>query len=155
MVEGCLGIFYMDDGVVVSQDPECIQGALNFLIGLLHRYTLVLNFVRSKSMTCHPGTLRSRVSEEAVGQHCTGRGDKYRERLRRRILFPDCGVELNAGSMTAHRRCTHGTGPEIDWNQIPVSQMEHITQLFDIILLTGTSQCPCPFPICPVFFPDL
>ena len=33
----------------------------------------------------------------------------YQERLRRRIPFPDCGVEITVGLMTAHRWCMHET----------------------------------------------
>ena len=49
-----LGIFYMNDGLLVSWDPEWLQGALNVLIGLFHKIVLVANFYKSKTMTCHP-----------------------------------------------------------------------------------------------------
>ena len=39
--------------------------------------------------------------------------------------------------------------PEIDCKRLSVSQTEHIPQVFDVIFLKGTSQCPCPFPGCP------
>ena len=51
-------------------------------------------------------------------------------------------MELTAGSMTEHRHRMHGTDPEIDWDRLPVSQIEHITQVFDVSSLKGTSQCP-------------
>ena len=81
----CLGIFYGENSVVVSRGLEWLQGALNVLIGLFHRYILVENVANSKAMTFHPGTLRCGTSEEAVGKSCTGRGVEYRERLRRQI----------------------------------------------------------------------
>ena len=42
----------------------------------------------------------------------------------------------------------HDTEPEIEWNQLPVSQIEKILQVFDISFPKGTSQCTCPFLIC-------
>ena len=74
MVGSCLGIFYDDNAMVGSRDLDWIQGALHVLISLLRRYGLVANFVKLKSMTCQLGTLRSGMSEEAVGRCCTGRG---------------------------------------------------------------------------------
>ena len=78
----CLGIFYTDDGIVVSRVLECIQVSLNIVICLFCWYGLVANVVKSNTMTCHPGALRSGVSEDAVGRQCTGIGAKYQERLR-------------------------------------------------------------------------
>ena len=78
----CLGLFYEDNIVMGSRDPEWLQGALNVLIGLFRRYGLVVNSAKSKVMTCHPGKIRSRILEEAVGRLYTGRGVTYREWLR-------------------------------------------------------------------------
>ena len=70
----CIGLLYADDGVVGSQDPEWLQGALNGLIGLLRRYGLVENVAKSKAMASHPGTLRYGMLEEGLVRRCTGRG---------------------------------------------------------------------------------
>ena len=107
------------------------------------------NTANSKATACHPGTLRSGMSEEAFRLRCTVIGVTYRKRLRRRITYPDCGVELAMGLMTAHRWRMHGMVPEVDWNQFSVSQAEHSMQVFDISFPKGTSQCLCPFPVCP------
>ena len=74
--------------MVVSQDPEWLQGSLNVLIVLFRRYKLVANVAKSKVMTCHPVTLYYGMFEEAVGPCCMGRGAAYRNRSRRRIPFP-------------------------------------------------------------------
>ena len=108
VVGSCMGIFYSNDGMVVSRDPGWLQGALNMIIGLFRWYRLVANFVKSKSITCHLGALRSGMSEEAVGQRCTVRGVTYQERPRQWIPCPYCGVELTAVLVKAHRRRMHG-----------------------------------------------
>ena len=66
-VRMCLGLFYADGNVVGSRDLEWLQGAMNVLIGLFRRYGLVTNFVKSKAMTCQPGTLQSGMLEKSVG----------------------------------------------------------------------------------------
>ena len=77
-----------------------------------------------------------------------GRGVTYHKRLRSWIPSPDWLVELTAGLMISHRRRTNGTNIEIDWNQLPVSQMEHIPQVFYVIFLKGMYQYLCPFSVC-------
>ena len=67
--------------MVGLRDPEWLQGTLGVLIGLFRRYGLVANVENSKAITFHPGTLRSRMSEEAVGKRCMGRSKAYRKRL--------------------------------------------------------------------------
>ena len=47
----CLVLFYADDSVVVSRDPEWLQGDLNVLIGLFRWYGLVSNVAKSKAVT--------------------------------------------------------------------------------------------------------
>ena len=46
---------------------EWIQDALNIIIRLFCQYKLVENIVKSKAMLFQTGTLRSEMSEEAVG----------------------------------------------------------------------------------------
>ena len=64
----CLVLFYVDDGMVGLQDTEWLQGSLNVIIGLFRHNRLLANIVKEKEMTCQTGTLRSRMSEEAVGR---------------------------------------------------------------------------------------
>ena len=71
----CLVIFYANGGMVGSRDPNWLQGDLNVIIGLLRRYVLVANVIKSKVVICQPGALQSGMSEEAVGLSCTGIGD--------------------------------------------------------------------------------
>ena len=57
MLGRCLVIFYADDGMVGSRDPEWIQGPLNVPIDLFRRYRLVANVAKSKAMTFQTVTL--------------------------------------------------------------------------------------------------
>ena len=58
---GCyMGMFYANDGLVGSWEPEGLQGAINVLICFFWWCGLVANISKSKSMTCQPGVIRSR-----------------------------------------------------------------------------------------------
>ena len=51
--------------------------------------------------------------------------------------------------MTVHRRRMYGIEREIDWNRLPVSQTEHIPQIFYISFPKVTYQRPLLFTGCP------
>ena len=56
--------FYTDYGILGSHNQEWLQGALNVLIGLFWRIGLVAKISKSKKIMCHPGSIRSAISEE-------------------------------------------------------------------------------------------
>ena len=69
------------------------------------------------------------MSEEAMALKCTGVGDSYQVRLQSQIPCPECGVELTAGSMAAHRCRMHVTEPAINWSWLPFKQTVHQPQV--------------------------
>ena len=60
-----MGVFYADNGIIGSREPEWIQGAINVLIGILKRFGQMTNVAKSRTMTCHLGVIYAGVSEEA------------------------------------------------------------------------------------------
>ena len=89
--------------MIGSRYPEWPQGAdLNVLIDFFRRTGLKANIEKSKAIICQPRAIRSGMSAEAFTRRSTGEGANYRDRLRRRIPCPECGVEMTAGSLTAH-----------------------------------------------------
>ena len=88
----CLGVFYSNDGMVISRDSAWLQHSMNILIYLFQRYGLAANIDKPHTMTCQPNTLRSGMSEYTKQLKCTEMGDSYNERLRRRIPCPEFGV---------------------------------------------------------------
>ena len=119
---------------------------MNMLVVIFWRYDLVANVVKSLLMTCQPGALGSQISADVKALEFTGVVDLYCMRLRRRIPFLECGVELTEGSMSAHCSCMHGAETEIYWNLLLVSQTEHCLQVYNVRFLRSTKRCPWPFP---------
>ena len=60
-----------------------------------------------KHPTCHTPKA---WSLEAYNQQVMGRGLFYRERIRQRIHFLECGVDLVVGWLTTHRQRQHEVG---------------------------------------------
>ena len=129
-------------GVGLRVASECAQ--------LSHRSLLVVWArckrckVSSNDVPTWSTTVRHVRGGDGVGMY--GFGASYRERLRRRIACPECGIELTDGSMPEHHRRMHMTEPVICWNWLLVSQMEHLPQVYDVSFPKGTTQCPCLFP---------
>ena len=67
-----LGVLYADDELLGSQDPDCLQVALNFFIGLFWRIGLASNIAKSKTIICQPGAIWLVMSEEVFGQSSKG-----------------------------------------------------------------------------------
>ena len=141
-------VFYADDGILGLQYPECLQGALNVLIGLFRRIGLAANVSNLKTMNFQLGEILLGMSVDEFPRRSTGEGDNYLERLRRRMLCPDCGVEMMEIYLKYHRRKLYGTNPKIDWDRIPVSQHKHLPQVYEIILPRDSIKCQCPFTGC-------
>ena len=110
-----MGVFYVNDSMIRSRDPEWLQGDTNVLIGLFIRFGLMANVANSNTMTCQLGCIFAGMKEEAFSPRIKGGGGTYRERIWWCIPYPYCGVELNCRSMTAHRRLFHGMKLVIYW----------------------------------------
>ena len=59
-----MGMFYEDEGIIGSREPQWIQGAINALIGLFIRVGLLVNVSKYKTMNSQPGEIHTGVSEE-------------------------------------------------------------------------------------------
>ena len=68
----CVGVFYAENGMVGSREPDWLQHAINVLVGLFRRYGLEANVEKSFKMTCQTGALRAGMSEEAMELKCMG-----------------------------------------------------------------------------------
>ena len=58
----CTGEFYTNDGMILSREPEWIQGAINFLIGIVRRVVLMANVEKSETTTCQIGEIQTSMS---------------------------------------------------------------------------------------------
>ena len=67
-----IGVFYADDVIMGSQDPEWIQGAIDVLIGLFYRVGLMANVAKYNTMTFQLGAIHTGMSEEDFSCRSSG-----------------------------------------------------------------------------------
>ena len=93
------------------------QAALDVLTGLFDRVGLHTNMNKKVGMVCQPYYIVNRQSEAACTHHITGLGRSFWERQKDRVRFPECEVELSAGSLSAHYQAQQSkewTPPMVD-----------------------------------------
>jgi Reverse transcriptase (RNA-dependent DNA polymerase) len=101
-------LFYADDSKVSSRDPAWLQGAIDVLAELFGRVGLKTNTDKTEVMICHPGHIRTRVSDEAYGQQLGFGGLTFRERSCQKVECPTCHVGLAQSSLRRHMQTRHG-----------------------------------------------
>ena len=93
--------FYADDGLIHSRSPVMLQEALMRLVALFERVSLKTNPNKTKAMTCIPGRIRTRLSDNSYANSRDGL-TYARDWTQRRVNCDQCGVELAAGLMDSH-----------------------------------------------------
>ena len=83
-------LFYADNGMLASSDPQWLKWAFTQLVGLFVRVGLNTNSGKTVSMTCRTCRTTGNQSEEAYGRLMTGEGPTFRERKRERVACGDC-----------------------------------------------------------------
>ena len=109
-----LCLFYADDGLLVSTNPELLQKAFDILSNLFDRMGLHTNAKKTKAMVCLPGNIRagqSTISHKSMlGQAEEGKTAK--QWATRNIKCPICNKEMQASSLRRHLQTLHGTDPQ-------------------------------------------
>ena len=105
---GKVAVFYADDGMVGSTDPDWLRSAIQHLCDLFRAIGLKPNTSKTQVMTCHPGDFRSVRSVDGYKRQLTGTGASYRDRKRRRTVCPVCDKDVSAASLASHLASQHG-----------------------------------------------
>ena len=103
-------LLYADDGLVASPDSAHLQRAFDALTCLFDQVGLRINDVKMVSIACRTCHTPHAWSMESYTQQVAGRGLYYKERICQRVLCPECGFELVAGLLAAHRQQQQGFG---------------------------------------------
>ena len=98
--------------MVVSSDPQYLQGLFITLVVLFDRVGLRTNFGKTFGMVCRPFQAAGTQSEAANGQQMTGEGLSYREQQKGRLHQRECGEEMASGLLEGHMTTQHGQAAE-------------------------------------------
>ena len=78
-------LFYADNGMVDSSDPQWLQGAFNTLVGLFDRVGLRKKAGKTVGKVCHPFQAAGNILEAAYGRRVAGEGPTYRDNLKGQV----------------------------------------------------------------------
>jgi len=115
-----IACFYADDGLIGARDPEWLQYSFNKLVGLFGRVGLETNTKKTQVMIGQPQFIPGPESEEAYSRRCSGVGETYSERRRRKVECPRCHLPLAEASLASHLRTQHGESPAHRYPAVPV-----------------------------------
>ena len=108
-------LFYADNGIVASLDPQWIQGEFSTLVGLVDRVGLRTNVGRTVGIVCCLYQAAGTRSEAAYKRRMAGEGTYYREQQKGWVQCREYGEEMAAGSMAGHMKTQHGRAAEEIW----------------------------------------
>ena len=109
-------LFYADNVIVASSDPQWLQGAFSTLVSLFDRVGLWTNVRKTLGMVCRKCQGEGTQLEVAYRQRMTGEGPSYRERQKVQVQCRECGEEMATGSMAGHIKTQHGRAAEKRWS---------------------------------------
>ena len=123
LMQDIVEYFYADGGLVVSTQTEKLQRLFDVLTDLFDQVGLQMIVQKTVSISCWPYHAPVGMLEVAYARWTPGVVPKYRERQRRRVQCPECGLELAVNSLPAHLQIQHGMGrggSQIYWISIPM-----------------------------------
>ena len=94
-----VALFYADIGLVASTDPGWHQSAFETLTGIFDRVGLQKNIRKTVGMVCNPCWAAGVRADEDYTQRMTGEGWSFKERHREQVICPECGKDLEKGSL--------------------------------------------------------
>ena len=109
-------LFYADYGMVVSLEPQWLQGAFITLVVLLYRVGMRTNVGNTVGMVCRPSQATGTQSEAEYRQLMTGEGPSYRERNKGLVQCRECGEDMAVVSLAGHMMTQHGKAAEERWS---------------------------------------
>jgi hypothetical protein len=101
--------FYVDDGLIASQDPVWLQEFFGILVGLFEQVGLFTNAAKTKVMLCIPGRIREGYTKEGYAKY-KSQTVTAANKKRRRVNCEICGASLAAGAYQSHLESQHDVG---------------------------------------------
>ena len=101
-----MAIFYADDALIASRDPELLQVAVDEMVGLFERVGLRTNTSKTKVMTCVPGKIRTRHSDDVYNNSIEGLTTAT-QRQARSVQCDICQKDMQARALDNHLATQH------------------------------------------------
>ena len=105
-----MAYLYVNDGLIVLTQPEKIKSEFDVLTCLFDRVGLRMNTKKMVSMSFQPCYDPGQMSSEAYKRRTTRTGPTFQYQQRRKVYFPDCGLEVASGLLLTHLQSQNGVG---------------------------------------------
>jgi hypothetical protein len=99
--------FYIDNGLIASQDPGWLQNLFNILLGLFELISLFTNLSKTKVMVCILGRIHEAYTEEKYVKYKSPTGASAGNK-HCWIDYEICSASLAAGSYQSHLESQQG-----------------------------------------------
>jgi hypothetical protein len=136
-------IFYVNDVYLASWDAGFLQHALTLLVNLFDHVGLQTNTLKTQTMICTPGWIRTQLSTESYSRMQWGRVNASKWNSCD-VKCHQCGKVLKASSLGCHQADVHDiyqqtvVAKELLEDQPPV--------LYTVSAELHARNLPCPFP---------
>ena len=87
-----------------------LQRSFDIITDLFDHVGLHKNLYKTVSMIFQPCRSLGGMSIEAYTNHMSGEGETYRYQLCQGVRLPECGDDMNAGSLQMHLHNQHSVG---------------------------------------------
>lgn len=142
-------LFYADDGLLASTNPNWLQKSFDSLVLLFARMGLKTNVKKTVSMTCTPHVKLPEYSKTAYDRYArNNRGEALHDNSPMpRVECTQCGLEVQQRNLLQHMRSAHGQA------QLNVcdKRTPEPAQTFtcSIPKISFRQPVDCPYPNCP------
>ena len=144
-------LFYADDGLIMSENPEDAQTTLNIFTDGFARIGLNMNAVKTEAMVLQGGKIYGSISQEAYDRRATGVGTTHRERSLQKVQCELCGETVNRQHIPKHQqtvKCKNNRGNYIHHCNKPdieeaTNDINVETKHYNVSVTPGKySECP-------------
>ena len=145
-------IFFADDGLLISDDPNAAQEALSIMTENFARVGLKMNALKTEAMTIKGGKVYEAISDEAYKRRKTGTGMTHREWNLEKIECNLCGELVGRQYMTKHQQTTKCKANQEKYKQKTITETSetshHEPQCYIINIIPGVEN-KCVVNNCP------
>ena len=100
-------LFYAYYGIIDSTNMVWLQWVFDILIGLFEWFGVRTYMEKIVTMVCQSGPIATQQSNVAYGWRMTVEGDPNRVNQLRKLVWQECGGELDVAYMTAQIQMQH------------------------------------------------
>lgn len=144
-------IFYADDGHLYSHDADALEQATSIIVDLFKRMGLKTNTTKTKALICAPKPSVTRICSPAYKRRMGINADEltHRERKRQKVECEICDREVQARSLTRHKRLRHGIEMSLITQQpTPPNLATASSETYTVSIPHYNNVTECPVPSC-------